>query len=261
MQFYVQTVRAGLGLIALLVFGGGCGQAKLEQLEENQTKILAELAKMQKGAGRAPAPQPRRGPDPAKTYAVPVGASAYKGAADAWVTIVEVSDFQCPYCSRVTPTLGKIAAQYGDDIRLVFKHNALPFHKRAKPAARAAECAGEQGKFWPMHDQLFANQKQLEDSDLEGYASSVGVELGSWKDCYQSGKYDAKIDADQRLAGSLGARGTPAFFINGRYLSGAQPLERFTALIDAELAKAKQSGVPRRDYYAQQVVAKGLERL
>ncbi len=112
-----------------------------------------------------------------------------------------------------------------------------------------------------MHDQLFANQRQLEDADLERYASGIGVDLGAWNSCYSSGKYDAKIEADQRLAGSFGARGTPAFFINGRFLSGAQPYERFAALIDAELAKAKASGIPRSEYYAKEILAKGLGRL
>lgn len=261
MYNYVQTLRSGLGIIALLALGGGCDHSELDELKNNQAKILEELAKLPKGAERAPTPPQRRGPDPAKTYAVPIGTSAHKGAADAWVTIIEVSDFQCPFCSRVAPTLGKIADQYGDDVRLVFKHNALPFHERAKPAARAAECAGEQGKFWPMHDQLFANQRQLEDGDLERYAGGVGVDLGSWKSCYSSGKYDAKIAADQRLASNFGARGTPAFFINGRFLSGAQPFERFAVLIDTELAKAKASGIPRDEYYARSILAKGLNRL
>src|SRR5690606_33606903 len=125
-----------------------------------------------------------------------------------------------------------VQEKFGNDVRIVFKHNALPFHNRALPAAMASECAGEQGKFWEMHDALFENQQALGDAELESYAKNIGVDVGRWKSCMSSQKYKAKADRDQATANKLGARGTPAFFINGRFLSGAQPFASFEALIN-----------------------------
>ena len=255
--------RLSMGFVlatAALVATGCVSRSEIEEIKKNQEKILAKLDTV-KAAPSAAARQRPRGPDPKKVYSFPVGEANIKGPDDAWVTVIEVSDFQCPYCKRVTPTLTQVAKKYGDDVRFAFKHNALPFHNRAKPAARASECAGEQGKFWEMHDVLFENQRQLEDSNFEEYAKKVGVNVAKWKSCYTSNKFDKRIDADQKLANSLGARGTPAFFINGRFLSGAQPLQSFTALIDEELKKAKASGIPKGQYYEKAVVAKGQKQM
>jgi protein-disulfide isomerase len=125
----------------------------------------------------------------------------------------------------------------------------------------AAECAREQGKFWEMHDIIFENQRALEDPQLEEYAKKVGLDMGRWKSCYSSNKYKDRVEKDQQLAGQLGARGTPAFFINGRFLSGAQPFPNFARIIDEELEKAKNSGVPKGQYYDKQVVEKGEKKL
>jgi protein-disulfide isomerase len=139
----------------------------------------------------------------------------------------------------------------------VFKHNPLPFHNRAMPAANASACANAQGKFWEMHDAIFENNRELEDNHLESYAQKVGLNMKEWKACYAENRFKDEILEDQKTAGQLGARGTPAFFINGRFLSGAQPFGNFKALIDEELKKAKASGVPQGEYYEKNVVAKG----
>jgi predicted DsbA family dithiol-disulfide isomerase len=112
-----------------------------------------------------------------------------------------------------------------------------------------------------MHDKIFENNRALEDADLEGYAQAVGLDMGRFKACYGSNKFKAQIEADQRTSVTLGARGTPAFFINGRYLSGAQPLPSFTRIIDEELTKAKASGMSKSSYYEEAVVKKGEKRL
>jgi protein-disulfide isomerase len=257
---------AVLGLAGLLLVSCGPSPEQIAEIKENQEKILAKLdkeiiPKVEKLAAPPPAPARPGRPDAKKVYSFPVGDSATKGPDDAGVTIVEISDFQCPFCKRVGPTLKQIEEKYGDDVRFVWKHNALSFHKRAKPAARAVECAREQGKFWEMHDQLFENQRQLEDPQLEAYAKLVGLDFEKWKACYVSKKYDARIDADQKQAVTLGARGTPAFFINGRYLGGAQPFSAFQKLIDEELKKAKESGIPKADYYKKVVEEKGAKKL
>ena len=151
--------------------------------------------------------------------------------------------------------------KYGKDIRRVVKHNPLGFHPNAMPAAIAVECAVEQGKGWDMKKALFDNNKALEKEKLPGYAKSVGMDMGRWQKCFDTDKHKKRIETDQRTAMSLGARGTPAFFVNGRFLSGAQPQTAFEALIDEELKKAKASGIARKDYYQKAVVEKGKKEL
>jgi len=143
----------------------------------------------------------------------------------------------------------------------VYKFNPLGFHQRAMPSAMAAACAVEQGKFWEMHDKIFENNRALNDPDLEGYAQAVGLNMGKYKDCYTANKFKDMIEGDQRTATALGARGTPAFFINGRYLSGAQPTASFARIVDEELKKAKDSGISKDKYYEEAVVKKGEKKL
>ncbi len=170
---------------------------------------------------------------------IPVGTSYAKGGGkDAPVTIIEFSDFQCPFCSRVNPTLEKIKEKYGDKVRVVFKHNPLPFHKQAPYASQAALAAGMQGKFWEMHDKLFENQKALQPEQVDGYAKDLGLDMEKYKKDVNSKAVKDQVDADMKLATKVGARGTPNFMINGKQLSGAQPLDRFTAVIDEQLKAA-----------------------
>jgi protein-disulfide isomerase len=182
------------------------------------------------------------------------GDEASKGPKDALVTIVEYSEFECPFCKRVNPTIAGLFKKYGDQIRVVWKHNPLPFHKKARGAAMAAEAAKEQGKFWEMHDLLFENQKKLTRPQLDGYAKQLGLNMGKYKAFMDGNKYDKQINADQAAARKLGASGTPAFFINGRNLSGAQPQPRFEAVINQELKRAKAQlakGTPKSKLYAE----------
>lgn len=258
------VTRGALVIASALAMTACVTRGEIEEIKKGQQEILTKLDAIAKAGPRAAQPQqPQRpqGPDPQKVYAVPVGDSAADGPADAWVTVVGVSEFQCPFCARVKPTLKQIKDTYGKDVRIVFKHNPLSFHNRAMPAALASECAREQGKFWDMHDLMFDNQRELEDTHLEGYAKKAGLDMGRWKQCYTSGKYRERIEQEQRQVVALGARGTPAFFINGRFLSGAQPFDAFKAIIDEELKKAKDSGIAKKDYYAQAVEQKGQKAL
>jgi protein-disulfide isomerase len=186
----------------------------------------------------AQGPAPAAAPADDNVLKVPVGASVTKGPADALVTIVEFSDFECPFCGRANPTLDQIRSTYGDKVRIAFKHNPLPFHQNAPLAHEYAIAAGEQGKFWEMHDKLFANNRALQAENLDKYAEEVGLNVGKLKEYIASGKAKQVIAADQALAAKVGARGTPNFFINGVQLVGAQPFPAFQKLVDEQLAKA-----------------------
>jgi protein-disulfide isomerase len=160
-----------------------------------------------------------------------------KGAADAKVTIVEFSDFQCPYCSRAEPSVDEVMKTYSDKVKVVFRHFPLSFHAQAFKAAEGAACAEEQGKFWEYHKTLFANQGALMPDDLKAHAKTIGLDTAKFNECLDSGRTKSKIDADMEVAKAAGVNGTPAFFINGIMISGAQPFEKFDEIIKAELAR------------------------
>jgi protein-disulfide isomerase len=162
--------------------------------------------------------------------------SPAKGSPSAPIEMIEFSDFQCPFCLRADPTVQQVLKTYGDRIRFVYRHYPLPGHPNARPAAEASACAGEQGKFWPYHDLLFANPSKLSDADLKQHAAQLGLDLTKFASCVDTHKFKPKVDADLHAGEEAGVNGTPAFFINGRPISGAQPFEVFKKIIDEELA-------------------------
>ncbi len=224
-----------------------------------------ELAKAGKSAaqikselgGAAAKPAAAAADDSASVFKVDVGDAYVHGKADAKVTIVEFSDFQCPFCARVIPTVKQVEEKYGDDVRVAFKHNPLPFHPNAPGASQAALAAGAQGKFWEMHDKIFAAnaaQQSIERPALEKFASELGLNMAKFKADLDAKAYQAMADRDTAQAQKLGASGTPSFFINGRRVRGAQPFEKFKEVIDEELKKADAAlarGVSRANLYAE----------
>jgi protein-disulfide isomerase len=160
-----------------------------------------------------------------------------RGPANAPIQIVEFSDFECPFCFRANPTIAQVMSTYGDRVRLVYRHYPLPNHPNARPAAEAAACANEQGKFWEYHDRLFASQARLGAADLKQHAAELGLDAATFNACVDARKFQQDVEADMDAAQALGVSGTPHFFINGRALSGAQPFENFKAIIDEELAR------------------------
>lgn len=172
-------------------------------------------------------------------FDVAAGDSPFKGGADAKVTIVEFSDFQCPFCSKGANVLTALEKKYGNKIKIAFKHYPLPFHAQARIAAEASMCANEQNVkyFWKMHDAMFADQSKLDRDNLIATAKKAGVKEADFKACLDAGKYKAKVDADVAEGGALGIKSTPTFFINGKLIAGAQPIEVFTEIIDEELSK------------------------
>ncbi len=223
-------------------------------------------ATFMKGAKASPRPakeQAAKGPGAStEVYKVAIGDAPTRGSKQPKVTIVEYSDFQCPYCSRARETVDTLLKQYGNDVELAYKHNPLPFHNNAMPAALAAEAAREQGKFWEMHDKLFSNQTHLDRADLDKYAQDIGLNMGKYKESMDKESGKARIKADMAEAEKFGARGTPNFFINGRNFRGAQPLDAFKGVIDEEAKKADAkiaSGTPRGQVYAA-LTASGLDK-
>lgn len=226
-------------------------KSELGEIKAQLARIETKLDALDKGAEPKPAVRPGR-PDPDARYRVDVDSSHSKGPANAKITVVIFSDFQCPFCKRVESTLDEVERRYKADVRFVFRHNPLAFHKDAMPAAKAAEAAGRQGKFWEMHALLFENNRELTQANFERWAGELGLNVGQFKRDMNDPKLASSIDRDQKDANKVGARGTPAFFINGRYLSGAQPFSRFEALIDEEIKEADRliaSGTSRARVY------------
>lgn len=171
---------------------------------------------------------------------VEVGDSPVKGDANAKVTIVEFSDYQCPFCGRFfQDTLPSIKKEYIETgkAKLVYKDFPLSFHENAQKAAEAARCAGEQSKYWEMHDKLFGNQESLGESNYKKWAREIGLNGEKFDDCLSTGKHAQEVKDDASYGAQLGVSGTPAFYINGRELVGAQPFSAFKKIIDEELAK------------------------
>jgi protein-disulfide isomerase len=207
-------------------------------------KISVELTKKNyKPAEQVKAPATKPPPPDTTVWKVPVlDDDPYLGASDALVTIIEFSDFQCPFCSRVEPTLQQLMNEYENDVRVVWKDNPMSFHARATPAAYVArfayEKAGNKG-FWAAHHALFASQSNLDDPGLEEVANKLGLSWEKISAAIKGRKYQDKLDDSSHLAEDFQVRSTPYFFINGRRLSGAQPYETFKELVDQQLAEAK----------------------
>jgi protein-disulfide isomerase len=196
------------------------------------TSIFGSLSPRAKPAGPAPERKPEA------VFRIPVGASPVRGAPTAKVTIVEWSDFECPYCAKVQPALRKLEETFGKDLRIVFKNYPLRPHKHARLAAEAALAAAEQGKFWEMHDELFQNRARLERLDLEERGFEIGLDMKRFEDALDNHRFAAVVERDQREGDNFGVTGTPMFFVNGRALAGNQPFDSFKAIVTEELAHA-----------------------
>jgi len=196
--------------------------------QQRQTQMQKVVQELQKQANlKIDLPQPR----------VQVAADGpARGPKDAPITIVEFSDFECPYCGAAHDTVEQVMSTYAGKVRLVYRQFPLSFHPHAAKAAEASLCAADQGKFWEYHDVLFKNQKKLEPTDLKAHATEVGMDPQKFGQCLDSGDKKKAVDADQQAGLQAGVGGTPAFFINGIFLNGAQPIDEFKKIIDGELA-------------------------
>ena len=175
--------------------------------------------------------------DPNRRYQVNTKGSPVRGDPEAKIAVVEFSDFQCPFCGRAVSTLDEIEKAYGNKVRIVFKHLPLGMHPKAPAAHAAAEAAHRQGKFWQMHDKIFANQQQMSPEKYREYAKEIGLDLARFDRDVADAALKQRIDADAAEARTLGVTGTPAFFVNGRYLAGAVPFEQIKSMLDEDLGK------------------------
>jgi protein-disulfide isomerase len=167
--------------------------------------------------------------------------SPAKGAEAAPVVLVEFSDFQCPFCSRVVPAIHEVSKKYGDKVRVVFRQFPLnSIHPLAQKAAEASLCAQDQSKFWEMHDAMFADQAGLGVDALKAKAQTLGLDAAKFGECLDSGQKAAEVAADLAAGTSAGVNSTPAIFVNGRLISGAQPFEAIAKMIDQELERASK---------------------
>ena len=198
------------------------------------------------GKTSVPAPKPRdtKPKELQKKTVAPAAANApFKGGENATIIIEEFSDFQCPFCSRVNPTLKQVQKEYGDDVKIVWRNLPLPFHKEAPLAAEAAlEAHAQKGNdgFWAYHDVLFQNQRALTREKLDEYAAQLGLDMAAFKAALDSRKHKPAVDADVKAANAAGIRGTPGFTVNGYFVSGAQPFPAFKKAIEKAKADLKK---------------------
>jgi protein-disulfide isomerase len=170
---------------------------------------------------------------------IELGDAPVKGPANAPITIVEFSDFECPYCARGASTVEEVLKAYPDKVKVAFKNLPLPFHKNADPAARAALAAGKQGKFWEMHDLLFENQRGLNQAYYEASAKKLGLDMAKFKADMESEAIKKQVKDDAALAKKVGISGTPGFSVNGVLVKGAYPFAHFKQIIDRWLEMKK----------------------
>jgi protein-disulfide isomerase len=162
-----------------------------------------------------------------------------RGPAGAPVTIFEWSDYQCPFCREAQQVMGRLQAEFPDKIRITFKDFPLRSHNRAVPAAVAARCAGAQGRYWEYHDLLFLAQPDFSREDLLGYARRLGLDTEAFTQCFDTARFQDAVLADQREGREAGVRATPTFFINGRKIEGALPIETFREAVQQALREAR----------------------
>ncbi len=242
--------RFAQALVALLgtaVLAAGCAQEtvspeEIAEIKSQQKEILAKLnnidKKLDKAPAAAPPPKRRSGPDPDKKYDLPVANSAIKGPQDGSITIVEFSDYQCPFCARAEPIIADALKAYPTQARFVYKQFPLTsIHPHAMAASQAAIAARMQGKFWEMHELLFKNQRALQPDKLKEYAQELGLDVDKFESDMNSDAVKKEVQEDMRLARTVGVRGTPTIFVNGKLLRN-RSIEGFKELIDPMLKES-----------------------
>lgn len=276
----MRTFTITIAIAALAFATGGCTKQddavvkkldeiskKLDKLDDIEKKVAAGGGLP--GAARPQAPRrPRPGsPDPAKVYSVPIDGAPFDGPKHAKVTMVKAFEFACPFCFRVNPTVAELEKQYGDDLKVVYKNYVV--HPQVATTPALASCAAhKQGKYHEMADLIwekgFKANRNLGADNMETLAKELGLNMTKFKADMNSDECKKIVATDQAQLAAVGTRGTPAFYINGRFLSGAQPIDRFKAIIDEELKKANaaiEKGAKVDTYYTEQVLKRGEKKI
>ncbi len=227
----ISIIIAGLIIAGAIIINGGSGDASEKIVSTGRTAQVQNLPSKPETP-----PSPAGQPSAIQTFEITKD-NHVRGNFNAPITLVEFSDFECPYCARHYPTLNKILDDYPGKVRLVYKHFPLPFHANGGKAAEASECASEQGKFWEYHDKLFENLAASGYSlaNFKQWAKDLALDSGKFNDCLDSSKYVQKVQSDYQEGAQKGINGTPATFINGQLVSGALPYESFKQIIDGLL--------------------------
>jgi len=233
-QGFIMGVAAGVAVISTLGFFSLFYKGGIPTLTTGSNNVAVRPSP-------TPTPTPSPTPAPGGNFAAvsPVTKDDHiRGNPNAKVTMIEFSDFQCPFCNKVAPTLKQILDKYPNDVRLVYRHLPLnSIHPYAQKAAEASECAADQGKFWEYHDLLFANQSALQISDLKKYAADLKLNTSTFNSCPDSNKYAERVNKQTAEAQAAGISGTPGTFVGSQLVAGAYPLATFTAIIDGLLKK------------------------
>ena len=227
-------------VMAAALMGCGATPQDVEELKNAQKDILAKIdalsGEVKKINAARPAPPPGQ-PNPNRVVDLPVGNSPMRGKKDAPVTIVEFSDYQCPFCARAEPLIEEALEKFPNDVRFVYKQFPLTsIHPHAMPAAKAALAADKQGKYWEMHKKLFENNRALGAEDLKKYAGEIGLDVAQWEKDMASKEVQDQINAEMAEARKAGVRGTPTIFVGGRQLQN-RSVDGIKDLIDAAKKK------------------------
>ena len=230
-------------LVAAAVAGcGGPSPADVEEIKKGQKEILAKLDALDKAVAQvkaaAPAAAQRPQVDPNKVYPLVTGDSPSRGPGDAKITIVEFSDYQCPFCSQAEPLIDQVMAAYPKDVKRVYKQFPLTsIHPNALPASKAAVAAGKQGKFWEMHAKLFGNQRELSPDNYKKWAEELKLDVARFEKDMASPEVQQQIDKEMQEAKAADVTGTPTIFVNGKRLQ-QRSMDGFKAAIDSSLPKS-----------------------
>ncbi|MFH0791594.1 MAG: thioredoxin domain-containing protein [bacterium] len=226
----ISIIIAGLIIGGAVVVNGKINNVDQKNASAKQTAQVKDLP-----ANSQPYSPPAGQPAAIQNFEI-TKSNHIRGDFNASITLVEFSDFECPFCERHYPTLNKILSNYEGKVRLVYKHFPLGFHKNSQKAAEASECASEQGKFWEYHDKLFENQPEGYSLDkFKKWASDLSLDNAKFNSCLDSGKYAQKVQDDYQEGLNKGVNGTPATFVNGQLVSGALPYESFEKIINSLL--------------------------
>lgn len=204
-----------------------------QKLDDAKAEYLGTLATKHEAKILLPEPVPPR-------IQIPGEMTPSRGESTAPVSLVVFSDFQCPYCKKVEATLKSLLKLYPKELKIVFRHNPMPFHKDAAKASEASQCANDQNKFWEFHDLLFEHQDKMDEAMLNEHVKTLKLDEAAYKECMSSGRAGKRVKQDLEIGHNLGITGTPTFFINGLRLVGAVPEQQFRLLIDTELSRFKQ---------------------